>query len=169
MTDKPLNTFTLVIAIGLVAAIEVAHAEGPSGAELYKQHCAACHGAAGEGVADGYPNPLAGDKSIEQLARTIDRTMPEGEPEKCNAEESRRIAEFIHGEFYSPVARARREPPRIELSRLTVTQYRNTIADLVGSFGPRIVQPAERGLEADTTSRVGRTKRIWSSSGAIPR
>ncbi len=148
MNDKLRNALSLVFAIWVAAGVGVARAEGPSGAELYKQHCAACHGAVGEGVADGYPNPLAGDKSIEQLARTIDRTMPEGEPEKCNADESRRIAEFIHGEFYSPVARARREPPRVELSRLTVTQYRNTIADLVGSFGPRIVQPKDRGLEA---------------------
>jgi hypothetical protein len=141
-----------LLALGCVASVAAgpmfAIAAEPTGAELYQRHCASCHGAVGEGVPSGYPNPLAGDKSIAQLARVIDRTMPEGEPESVNADEANRIAEFIHGEFYSPVAQARREPPRIELSRLTVTQYRNTVADLVGSFRNRIVQPKDRGLEA---------------------
>jgi Protein of unknown function (DUF1592)/Protein of unknown function (DUF1588)/PA14 domain len=39
--------------------------------------------------------------------------------------------------FYSKEAQARNKPPRVELSRLTVRQYRNAVADLVGTFrGP---------------------------------
>lgn len=148
MTSNIRHWLVVAFLLGLIPVPKNLPAAEPSGAELYRRHCASCHGVDGEGVSEGYPNPLAGDKSIEQLARVIDRTMPEGEPEKVSAAESRRIAEYVHGQFYSPVARARREPPRIELSRLTVTQYRNTIAELVGSFGPRIVQPKDRGLEA---------------------
>jgi len=43
-------------------------------------------------------------------------------------------AEYIHQAFYSAEARARNHPPRIELAHLTVRQYRETIADLLGSL-----------------------------------
>ncbi|WP_243457431.1 c-type cytochrome [Ottowia testudinis] len=38
-------------------------APATAGAKLYEQHCAACHGAAGEGVKDAYP-PLAGNRAV---------------------------------------------------------------------------------------------------------
>ena len=86
--------------------------------------------------------------------------MPEGAPEKLNADESQRVAAFIYDAFYSPVAQVRNQPARVELSRLTVRQYQNSIADLIGSFRkpgewkfdsplPQDGQPApERGLAA---------------------
>lgn len=75
-----------------------------------------------------------GDKSILELSALIDKTMPSGEPDKCNAEEAKTVAAYIHETFYSPIAQARNQPPRIELSRLTVRQYRNLLTDLIGSF-----------------------------------
>ncbi|MEY2751400.1 MAG: hypothetical protein RLZZ550_1371, partial [Verrucomicrobiota bacterium] len=52
-------------------------------------------------------------------------------------------AEHIHRAFYSAEARARNHPPRIELAHLTVRQYRESIADLLGSL---------RGVAATTES-----------------
>ena len=46
-------------------------------------------------------------------------------------------------------ARARNRPPRIEISRLTVRQYRNAVADLIGSFRT----PAKTDL--DRVARIG--------------
>jgi cytochrome c553 len=118
------------------------------GAEIYRIQCAECHGGDGMGVSTGYPAPLAGEKSLDQLVRSIERTMPEGEPEKCVGDEARAVAEYIYAEFYSPVAQARRQPPRIELSRLTVRQHRNTLTDLVASFRDSGAWTSERGLKA---------------------
>ena len=46
-----------------------------AGAKLYEQHCAACHGAQGEGVPGAYP-PLAGNRAVtlaqtENLLQTV--------------------------------------------------------------------------------------------------
>ncbi len=48
----------------------------------------------------------------------------------------RQVAAYIYDAFYSKAAQARNpfRPARIELSRLTVRQYRNAVADLIGSF-----------------------------------
>ncbi|MFM8497667.1 MAG: DUF1588 domain-containing protein [Planctomycetia bacterium] len=119
------------------------------GLAVYKEHCARCHGDTGAGTKD-VPDALVGDRSINQLAAYIDETMPEDDPSKVTGDAARQVAEYIHGAFYSPVARDRNRPARVELSRLTVRQYRNTVADLVASFrgrGPGI--DAKRGLRAE--------------------
>ena len=51
-----------------------APAEHP-GKALYQKLCAECHGSKGQGVEDEYDDALTGEKSIEALARQIDRTM----------------------------------------------------------------------------------------------
>ena len=56
---------------------------------------------------------------------------------------------YIYDTFYSPEARVRNKPARIELSRLTVRQYQNAVADLIGSFQPAAEWGAERGLHAE--------------------
>jgi cytochrome c553 len=112
----------------------LARADEPqTGEQIYAAQCARCHGKAGEGTEE-QPDPLIGDKLIPELAALIDKTMPEGAPEKLNADESQRVAAYIHEAFYSPVAQARNQPVRIELSRLTVRQYQNALTDLIGSF-----------------------------------
>lgn len=115
------------------------------------QHCASCHGKAGEGVKDEYDQALVGDKSVLQLAKYIDKWMPEDEPKTVVGEDAEHVARYIHEAFYSPIAQARHAPARIALSRLTVRQYRNTVADLVGSFRSPI-DPGpdpERGLKGE--------------------
>src|SRR5258708_3932932 len=130
-------TFTLpkfgsaLVALALVAPVVRAE-ETRTGEQIYKAMCARCHGAKGEG-SKKYEAPLTGDKSLPQLTAVIKRTMREGEPEKLDAEGAKRVAAFVYDAFYSPPAQAKLNPPRIELSRLTVKQYRNSVADLVGS------------------------------------
>jgi mono/diheme cytochrome c family protein len=123
----------LLLAALLPAAPATASAADRTGAQIYKELCARCHGMSGEGTKD-QPKVLAGDLSIEQLATVIDKTMPEGEPEKCVGEDAKAVAAYIHEAFYYPIAQARIQPPRVELSRLTVRQYQNVLTDLIGSF-----------------------------------
>ena len=105
-----------------------------TGEQIYQQVCASCHGAKGEGTIESYPHPLVGERSIGELTEYISKSMPEDKPGTIVGEESRRVSQFIHDTFYSPTAQARNKPVRVELSRLTVRQYRNTVADLIGSF-----------------------------------
>ncbi|MFO0907451.1 MAG: DUF1592 domain-containing protein [Isosphaeraceae bacterium] len=119
-----------------------------TGEQIYRQACLRCHGPSGEGTKE-YDRALAGDKSITQLAKLIAKTMPEDDPGTCTGEDALKVAEYIHGAFYSPLARERNRPARIELSRLTVRQYRNAVADLIGSFRSGAVWPKERGLHGE--------------------
>jgi len=119
------------------------------GLAIYKEHCVRCHGGTGAGTKD-VPAPLIGDRSVNQLAAYIDETMPEDDPAKVTGESARHVAQYIHEAFYSPVARDRNRPARLELSRLTVRQYQNTVADLIASFrrrGPGIDD--RRGLKGE--------------------
>jgi hypothetical protein len=139
---------TCLIACGFCAT--AAHAAEPrTGEQIYKQLCANCHGPNGEGTEEHYPQGLVGDQSIGQLASLITRTMPLKAPEKCVGEDARAVAEYIHHAFYSPTAQARNKPARIELSRLTVRQYQNSVADLIGSFRPTIQRDAQQGLKGE--------------------
>ncbi len=118
------------------------------GAAIFAETCAACHGERGEGVADVYAQPLVGDKSTIDLTEVITETMPDGEPELCVGDDAVAVAEWMQQAFYSPEAQARINPPRTELSRLTVSQYRNAVADLASSFS-WTAQPGDaRGFEA---------------------
>lgn len=119
-----------------------------SGEEIYKAQCAVCHGPNGEGVKDQVPDPLQGDRSIDDLAKLIHETMPEDDPAKCVGDDARRVAEYIHQAFYSREARARNQPSRIELAHLTVRQYENAAADLVGGFLGESKLDDNRGLQA---------------------
>ena len=131
------------------ACVPSAMAKDHPGLAIYREHCLRCHGENGSGTAD-VPIPLVGDRSVNQLAASIDETMPEDDPSRVTGEAARQVAEFIHAAFYSPIARDRRRPARVELSRLTVRQHRNALADLVGSF--RTAAPAidtDRGLKGE--------------------
>ena len=142
----PFRLFSVATAVVLLA--NALSAEERTGEQIYQQLCASCHGAKGQGT-DNYPDALAGDKSIAQLAKAIDETMPEGEPETCTGEDARKVAAYIYDSFYSPMAQVRNQPVRIEFSRLTVRQYENAIADLLGSFGSTGEWNDERGLEGE--------------------
>jgi cytochrome c553 len=148
MRTFPLTTFCLPLLWLLLAAFPGQAAER-TGEQIYRQKCASCHGARGEGTPDSYPRLLAGDKSVEQLARLITKTMPKDDPGTCTGADARKVAAYIHDAFYSKAAQARNKPPRIELSRLTVRQYRNAAADLVGSFRGPGRWEGQRGLRGE--------------------
>jgi hypothetical protein len=122
-------------------------ADGPTGQEIYKVQCAACHGANGEGVEEFCPDPLHGDRPLVDLIEVIDDTMPEDDPEKCTGDVAKRVAEYICETFYTAEARAKNKPPRIELARLTVRQYRNAATDLIAEFAGDSKLGQSRGLQ----------------------
>src|SRR5205823_3966436 len=61
---------------------------------------------------------------------------PEDDPGTCTGADAEKVATYVYDAFYSKIAQARNQPARVELSRLTVRQYRNAVADVVGSFRP---------------------------------
>ena len=56
--------------------------------------------------------------------------MPPGG--KTPPTQANEIAKYMHDAFYSPIAQERIRPPRVTLQRLTVKQFRNALADLIG-------------------------------------
>lgn len=118
------------------------------GRAVYESRCVNCHGANGSGTTD-VPMAIFGDRPTSDLADLVTRTMPNGSPDECTGDDARAVAEWMQQQFYSPEAQARLNPPRIELSRLTVSQYRNAIADLGTSFRWKIQPGTERGLKAE--------------------
>ena len=141
-----------IVLIGLGAALlprMAPAAEGRTGEQIYRQLCARCHGATGEGTQENYPHPLVGKRSVAQLVRFIAKTMPEDDPGKCVGVDAQKVAAYIYETFYSKEAQSRTKPPRIELARLTVRQYRNAVADLIGSFRDPGRWDAQNGLRGE--------------------
>ncbi len=134
--------------VTLLAFASSTFAAEPDGKALYAGKCAFCHGKAGEGTKK-YPQVLVGDRSVKQLAKYVGETMPEDDPGSLTAAESEAVSAYLHDAFYSPVARDRLRPARVELSRLTVRQYRNAVADLLGGNRPAPVIDDKRGLKGE--------------------
>lgn len=143
----------IIVALGALPA-RGADDAGLAGEKIYKSKCAECHGAQGEG-GKTLKRRLEGEKSVAQLAELIGETMPEDDPGSLSAEDAAAVAAYIHDAFYSPVARERNRPPRIELARLTVRQYRQAVTDLIGSFRDAPRRADERGLNAEYYSGRG--------------
>lgn len=118
------------------------------GAKIYATQCASCHGAKGEGTDEHFSDPLRGVMGIEELTEYINDTMPEEDPDSCVGEEAEQVAQYIFEAFYSEAAVRRATTARLELSRLTVRQYQESIADLIGSFGDPLWISDEHGLAA---------------------
>jgi hypothetical protein len=135
------------------------HGPPRSGEAVYAQDCRVCHGPMGEGVAGKADEALFGEKTPTALARYIVREMPDDDPGSLSEADAASVAAYIHGKFYSPEARARNNPPRIELAHLTVRQYRETMADLLGSFRPKAQAAAAGGLHAVYHDSDGMNKR----------
>ncbi len=117
-----------------------------AGEVVYREDCMRCHGPVGQGVAGKADEPLVGEKSVASLAKYIAREMPENDPGTLSVADATASAEFIYQAFYSAEARARNHPPRIELAHLTVRQYRESIADLLGSLRGAVTTTESGGL-----------------------
>src|SRR5688500_2854168 len=124
-----------VAALILIQQASTAAEPLSTGRQIYRQQCVECHGEKGEGVKGKYDDALYGDWSLEKLSRYIDKNMPEDAPEKCVGTNAAAVARYIFDAFYSTEARARNNPARVELVRLTNRQYVNTVADLLKRFG----------------------------------
>jgi len=157
------------LVVGLVPWM-IAAGPARTGEQIYRQQCAACHGNSGEGTDDHYPAWLVGDRTVPGLARLIAKTMPEDAPGECVGEDADKVAAFIYEAFYSKAAQARNkfQPPRIELSRLTVRQYRNAVTDLIGSFRTPGRWDDQRGLKGEY-SKGGRRGRGGGGGGSLNR
>ena len=156
---------SLVIASTPYSSVIADDATKQRGAKIFTEQCVACHGLAGEGTADNYPEPLFGDKPTIDLAEVIAATMPDGEPQSCTGDDAAAVAEWMQAAFYSPEAQARINPPRTRLSRLTVPQYRNCVADLVQSFTSFSQPDDRRGL----TARYYKSRRFGDKDKVIER
>ena len=151
MADMTTRKKTLCLALFLLCAVTTADAcaQEQDGLVLFRKHCSRCHGDKGKG-SKNYPDPLQGNLSVNQLTHYIDKTMPENNPSQVTGESAKVIAETIHPSFYSLIAQEKNKKARLELSRLTVRQMRESLADIVGSFRspyPKIDQ--QRGLRAE--------------------
>jgi mono/diheme cytochrome c family protein len=147
------------ILLGLTGILPAQEAP-TTGEAIYAQHCASCHGKDGEGVPDEVEDPLHGERPLGSLARYIDRRMPEDDPDILDADQSQLVAEYIYGKFYSAQARAKTMPaPKAAFARLTNQQFRESVADLIGSFSTTS-QPGEgTGLQAQYFQSDGMNKK----------
>ena len=136
--------------------------ENQTGEQIYQQQCLSCHGKQGEGSPRSTAIRSRAIGRSGQLAKYIAKSMPDDDPGSCVGEDADKVAAYIYDAFYSKTAQARNKPARIELSRLTVRQYHNTVADLIGSFrGPTVVGRAQgaarRILQVAAVPQQGRS------------
>ncbi|QEL13441.1 DUF1592 domain-containing protein [Limnoglobus roseus] len=145
------NLRTRWLGLLTAALLLTAPASADTGEQMYAAQCARCHGKVGEGTKK-YPKPLAGERSVPQLAEQIQKTMPENDPGSLSKDDSAKIAAYTYDAFYSTAAREKNKPVRIELARLTVPQYKNALADILGSFrggNNNTTWDAKRGLKGE--------------------
>ncbi len=148
MERRALMSAFVVLVVLAPLGVRGLAGEPPKGEAVYVRQCLDCHGKAGEGTKE-YPYALVGDKSVKQLARYIEKTMPEDDPGTCTGDDADSVAQYIHENFYSGIAQIRNKPPRIELSRLTVRQYQNALADLVSGFRGPMEWDGPKGLHGE--------------------
>ena len=136
LTNRQLLFLGLKVALFLIGLQSGVVIGAPEGKKIYEAKCISCHGQNGAGIKGKYNKALSGDLTPNQLAKIIEETMPKEDPGSLPEASALAVGVYIHDAFYSSIARERNRPARIELSRLTVRQYRNSLMDLVGSFRP---------------------------------
>ncbi len=101
-----------------------------SGAALYKQHCASCHGPAGEGSSG---KKLKGwTKGQAELVSTIDLRMPPQDPKACQGSCAADVAAYILANFKAePLDCKGNELPPRRLRLLNRREYNATVRDLL--------------------------------------
>ena len=157
--QPPFPAVALAVAAILFAGSGGAFAaEGKAvhpGEKVYRELCADCHGTKGEGVARKHGDPLVGNRNVAALAKYIAKTMPEDKEGTCVGKDAEDVAAYIFDSFYSPKAQARNHPVQENLARLTVAQYQNSVADLIGRFQGGFDRPMGKthGLKARYSGR----------------
>jgi Protein of unknown function (DUF1592)/Protein of unknown function (DUF1588)/PA14 domain/Protein of unknown function (DUF1595)/Cytochrome C oxidase, cbb3-type, subunit III len=139
----PLRCLVATTLVLSALAVPPVFADNAStGEQIYRTKCASCHGAAGQGSKEHYRKPLAGNRSVPQLAHLIAETMPKDDPGTIAGADADKVAAYIHDAFYSQSA-------RIEFSRLTVRQHQNAVADLIAGFRGAGKWDDKRGLHGE--------------------
>jgi hypothetical protein len=148
VSERMIGLLALLAPVFAGTTLQAVALESHPGKAIYERLCVDCHAPNGEGVEDKADDPLAGSRSLDSLADRIERTMPEDEEHLCAGGDARKVAEYIYHAFYSAEARSLKTPARIDLVRLTVPQYRNSVADLILGFRGKIQIGDSRGLAA---------------------
>src|SRR4051812_12689052 len=94
----PCTWAVLVVVTRGLTALGSPAADPPTGEQIYRQNCSRCHGLTGDGTKKA-PQPLLGDKSAAELAKVIEKTMPEDNPGSCSAADARTVAAYIFDAF----------------------------------------------------------------------
>lgn len=143
--------FMLLIGhTGMTLGAEAPEAEAVrSGQSIYLNQCMKCHGDRGEGVEQVNENPLRPSLSFDELKQSIIDTMPEDDPDLCVGEDAELVARYIYEEIFHYDSTVDEATASIDLSRLTVRQYRNSIADLLASFKGSSQPDDRRGLRGE--------------------
>ena len=150
------------VCVPSARADEASDALASRGRAVYAEHCGGCHGSEGQGEEGVYEEALFGDKSLTELTRYLETSMPDGSPEDVVGEDAAAAARYIYDAFYSPVAQDRLRPARVEAVRLTERQFRQAVADAVNRRDATPATGAEEGLVA--TYSIGSR---WRSDAKI--
>ena len=146
-TNRVAWLFSIAVLIWAASGLR-SQESSVAGEALYAKQCASCHGKQGEGT-KRHSKPLGGERSLAQLTKLIQETMPEGQPGSLAPEEAQAVAAHVFDRFYSQTAKERNAPARISVVRLTVPQFRNAVADIIASFRGNPGWSSERGLKGD--------------------
>lgn len=144
-----------LLALFFLLNLSVVVAEDEVGKKAYMDKCASCHGALGEGVAGKYDEVLYGDRTLVELQRIVDETMPKDAADQCVGEEAKAVAQYMIDTFYTAEARAKNRPPRIDVLHLTYEQYLNSVVDLFEDPNNRDTLGDERGFKAEYYNAKG--------------
>lgn len=101
------------------------------GAQLYARLCAACHGEVGEGGLG--PSLQDWSRGHADFVSITETRMPQGAPERCDAECADRIATYVIASFTAEALACDAVPPSPRRMRmLTRRELRATVRDLLG-------------------------------------
>ena len=101
-----------------------------SGQASYEAMCKGCHGGLGEGGSG--PSLRDWSRGEPELTSIIDARMPLGNPDACRGDCAKNVAQYILATFKGPVQCSGPHLAARSLRLLTVREYKNTLADLVG-------------------------------------
>ncbi|MBK1883388.1 DUF1592 domain-containing protein [Luteolibacter pohnpeiensis] len=147
-------------AFFLISLICLQALQAEDGLSIYAKQCASCHGDHGQGVADECEDPLQGTRSLESLARYIERRMPEDDPELVIGDDARQVAAYIYEAFYSVDSQSASKPAaEPAFARLTNRQFRESVADLINSFYKQPQMAEGTGLRAKYFESDGMNKK----------